>query len=361
VRAGIPAIDQELNAGDGSARSYSFDDQSASYAVACRLLPHRLLSIVAWLFAGITVTATLAVAETNSPALCQWLGIQELPAIQSASPNSVCAWLSNIMLIVAALLCWLIYGLRRHRLDDFRGKYRRWLAATGVCILASLLLSTNSHHSLAHVAATVSGFTALSDHAMWWLLPAALIVGWVSIRVAFDMRRCRFGIFSLFVAAGLFLSALAGYFNILPTTLVEFSPSAIMQLAGHVWVVIALLAQVRYILLEASGEIPVSVKPALKISEEPPAKAMPTALSDNSASTQRPVASPIVTTTSTESRKSTTDQQPVKKSLIAAAKGETKWIDGRSSRDADDYEDEGRPLSKAEKKRLRKEQARRAA
>ena len=53
-----------------------------------------------------------------------------------------------------------------------------WLPAAAVCVLLSLNAVTGAHAILAGVAASLTGWTALGNHAVWWLVPGGLVVGW---------------------------------------------------------------------------------------------------------------------------------------------------------------------------------------
>lgn len=367
ARAAVNSDDDQILAEEGSegaTRRYVFDNQSVSYAVASRLLPHRLLALGALLVAGIAILVGLTAVDMQSAAICQSLGITSLPAAEWSSPTGMGAWFSNLSLIVASFLCLLVYGLRRHRLDDYRGKYRRWLAAVVACGVVSFTLSTGLHHTLAEVLVARTGISALPQGAIWWLVPFALAGGWIVTRVALDMRPCRLGLFALAIACGMYFSALAANFALLPVSMAEFVAEPVARSAGHVWLVIALLAQVRFILLEAAGQIVPTRTGAItgkaEPQEQPAATPKPARTAETSSRSQPPVVTPAVLISRAEPPKTTTARPPEKKSLLAAAKSSTKWVDGRSSRDADD-EDEERPLSKAERKRLRKEQFRNRA
>ena len=364
ARAGINAANDETPADDGpdgAARRYVFGDRSVSFAVASRLLPQRLLSVWALLAAGIALVAGLTTANIQLTVICQTLGITSLPAAEWSSPASIGAWFSNLLLIVAGLLCLLIYGLRRHRLDDYRGKYRRWLTGAIVCIAASLVLSSGLHHTLAEVLANRTGASALPGGAIWWLVPGALLSGWIATRVALDMRPCRLGLFAMAIACGMYLAALAANFALLPVSLATIVAEPIARCIGHVWLVVALLAQVRFILLEASGQIAPSRTATTNNDATPQEKpATPSKLARTPEATSRSQ-SPVVPLAATDQRQTTAARAPEKKSLIAAAKRQSQWVDGRSSRDADEDEDDAQSLSKAERKRLRKEQFRNRA
>ena len=363
ARAGIIAADEEMLAAegsDGAARRYVFGDRSASFAVASRLLPQRLLSLGALLAAGIALVAGLAAANVQLAAIRGTFGITHLPAAQWSSSSSIGAWFSNLLLTVAGLLCLLVYGLRRHRLDDYRGKYRRWLTAAVACVATSLVLSTGLHHTFSEVLAARSGIPGMLNGAIWWLFPVVLIGGWIATRVALDMRPCRLGLFSLAIACGAYLAALAANFALLPAAVAAVVTEPVARCIGHVWLVVALLAQTRFILLEASGQI----APSRSVSaanprpqEKPPAKPR----LERTPETNSRSPSPSVPLAAAEQRQTAVPRPPEKKSLITAAKSPSQWVDGRNSHEADDEDDDAQSLSKAERKRLRKEQFRNRA
>lgn len=364
VRSGMTSMEEdspEGELGESTARRYSFEAQSVSYAVASQLLPHRLLALWGLFVAGVALLAGLTYLEMRAEAVCQSLGLAELPAAKWSTAGSIGSWFSNACLWIATLLCLLMYGLRRHRLDDYRGSYRRWLGAAGAFAVANFLSSTGLHHTMAEALAATSGFSALPNHAVWWLVPAAIVGTWVVVRMALDMRPCRLGLFCLAMACGFYVTALATSFVVMPTLVDDLVSAPAAVSAGHLWLVVALLAQIRFLLLEASGQIAIPRAGEAVVERVISTGAKSGKVIDNAETEQQGAVAARGSRSSVNSPPKPEPIPPAKKSLIAAAKGQTEWIDGRDSRDGERDSDDDRSLSKAERKRLRREQARRRA
>ena len=64
--------------------------------------------------------------------------VSQLPAIDLSERGSVATWFSSAMLAACALFGLLTYQLRRHRVDDYRGRYRMWCWVIPMFLLASV-------------------------------------------------------------------------------------------------------------------------------------------------------------------------------------------------------------------------------
>ena len=65
-------------------------------------------------------------------------------AFDLGGKGSLAAWFSSLMLLAASLVAVLVYTVRRHRMDDYRGRYRVWLWAA----LCWFLMATDAAASL---------------------------------------------------------------------------------------------------------------------------------------------------------------------------------------------------------------------
>ena len=55
-------------------------------------------------------------------------------ALDLAAKGSLGCWFSSLLLLAAAAVAILVYAVRRHRTDDYQGRYRIWLWAAGLLV-----------------------------------------------------------------------------------------------------------------------------------------------------------------------------------------------------------------------------------
>jgi hypothetical protein len=267
-----------------------------------------------------------------------------MPPFDLASTGSVAAWVAAVVLLLASALCLLVYSIRRHRIDDYRGRYRIWLAASAACLILSATSVAGLHHVLAYTLSHVTGWTALRAGAVWWLAVAGLPLAWVALRTLRDVMECRLAA-SLWIAAiGCYVAAGASYLGFVPAVAprIDTMLNAVLALVGHWLLLVAVVSYARFVVLDAQGLV--SIRTRSKQTARAKARTKP----------KREVATiPISTSLS---HKSASQAAPVESP--ATTKG---WIDGsrpeREHYDDDSDDDSGdgpRKLSKADRKRLRK-------
>ena len=116
-------------------------------------------------------------------------------------PDSFGRWFIGTLMIASAGAAFLIYQLRRHRLDDFRGHYRVWRLVLVVMLLASL----NSVVSLvdwsgAILDALVGRRVALAG-ADWIRIVVSLGGVILLLRLIAEVRHCRSALLAILAAA----------------------------------------------------------------------------------------------------------------------------------------------------------------
>jgi hypothetical protein len=280
--------------------------------------------------------------------------------------EQLAAWLSGALWFTGAAICLLVYALRRHRIDDFRGRYRVWLAGVAACIALSIASVTPVHDLIALVATQLTQHGALRDHAAWWLALAGLPVAWIVLRALVDARESPIATVLLFGGVVCFGLALASYLSAWPIA----SPRGEEVFTGAarllgVWLtVVGFAAYGRFVVLDAQGLI---VKERRRKSTRAKAKVAQDSKSMSNSSVAgghaRDVkkASAVAATAANSIR---SFRQNMNAARPAAAASETRWVDG-SEPEVDEYDDDdahhGSKLSKSERKRLRKLKAQQRA
>ncbi len=309
-------------------------------------VPRRYRTIVMLLVMGLATAATLGALHHFAPTVADFAGMPTLRPFDLTVPGSLAAWISATVLFLASLTCLLVYSIRRHRIDDFRGRYRIWLGASVACFVLSANSVAGLHHFLAYSLSHFTGWTALHDGAALWLAVAGLPLAWIGLRVLLDVKQCRLAALLVIAAAICYAAAAASYLGFIPTTKLQDASliTGVTTFVGNWFAFAAVVSYARYVVLDAQGLVTVRRQVAKKSKEKLSEKAKP-------ASEPKLVATqPTLLSVANYSRKASQSE---------ATADSKKWIDGsRPERESYDDEDEdssvSMKLSKADRKRLRK-------
>ena len=313
-------------------------------------IPRRYSTIALMgLFGASTVTVASALHYFAVPFAAS-RGMNSAAAFDLTARGNIAEWTAAIVLFIASGFCILTYSIRRHRIDDFRGRYRVWLGAAIACLVLSANSITGMHEVLADVLTGVTGWSALRGGAAWWITLAGLPLAWIYARTLLDVRECRIAGALMAGAAACYALSAVSYLGYGPTMNAEMQPIAVAGplLMGH-WLLFAgIVANARYVVLDAQGLIEHhrEVKSKPSTSSEP-------AKSTASKTVQSAVAKSDAAETVSISRHTV---QPVKTPADSS-----RWVDGsrfeREHYDGEDDEessDGDRKLSKSDRKRLRR-------
>lgn len=314
-------------------------------------VPRRYGTIVLLVLIGVGMTTAMGALHFFALPIAVTSGIQSTAALELTSYGSVSAWLAAVVMLLASATCLLTYSIRRHRIDDFRGRYRVWLGAALACLVVSANSVAGLHQIAADVLGQFTGWSGLRDGAVWWLLLAGLPFGWITFRALLDMRECRVARALLVAAVINYAVSTASFLGLV--TIVDLRVKSLTigatLLLGHWLLFAAAVSYARFVVLDAQGLVTVrrrtstkrpakaqSIKLAAEESSAPAAKSTSSVLSAGGYSRQAP--------------------QPAKTPADS-----NHWVDGtrpeRKRYDEDEDEEssgDDRKLSKSDRKRLRK-------
>jgi hypothetical protein len=167
--------------------------------------------------------------------------------------GNLASWFASLLLLLAGVGSLQVYLLRRHKLDDYRGRYKVWLVVAGWCAIASLDASSGLHRLLELAARRMPTAGIFSSADGWWLLIAAVLSGILGLRLVVEMRRT--------IPSLVFMSlALIGYGSLLaqqlgwvvfPATIDTSLLSAMILLGSHVAVSMSIWMYARYCFFSA--------------------------------------------------------------------------------------------------------------
>ena len=283
----------------------------------------RIMSII--LAGGLALGLIAEAVAHNAESLSARFGVSAAELTEILS-NRLVAWTSAIALVVAAAYARIIYLLKRHRLDDLRGRYRVWRVASLLAVVVSANCVMIFHSLIGSGMGHLTGWHPLGSNVGWWLVPSSLLGAWVLGRLILDATECRTALTMFVVSAMSFATAAACAAGWSPadTALWSETLTRTLPLAGCLAVLAGTLLTARYVVLDVQGLIDHEMAPTKSSAAVATAAARKNAAIAGNAS--------------------------------SADEEEVAWTDGTEP--DHDYSEDDRPLSKAERKRLRKQQGR---
>lgn len=301
-------------------------------------VPRRFRVILLGLFVALVLGTCAELVALQAGPLSEALPVFTSAKLTSKISGGLLSWTSTVALLVAACYARLIFSLRRHRVDDNRGRYRVWRLAAALAVVLSLNVMLDAHTFVAQALSYATGWSILSNHALWWLVPASLLGGWVITRLIFEASESRAALATYLLATVCFvIAALASVWS--PAWAASYQDSLLRTtpLLGNVLLMVGTLLFARYVVLDVQG----------LIEHAEPSPSTDSNLSAASANAE-------------DSRQSSRPADEEFADSTPAAKQESDWVDG-SEPELDDDFSESRRLSKAERKRLRKQKNRNRA
>jgi hypothetical protein len=300
------------------------------------LLPTRLGSLAACVAAvGFSIAAALApgLHEPLFTALGRAAGPRFARSIAAVadcfsadSMLSLAGWLAQMLLVAAAGVALVVRFMRRHRRDDFAGRYRAWGWLACLFVAASCAAQAPVAQAFGTFMAEATGITFGPAGYGWWLVLATVLFGGVALWAVLPLHE-RVAT-ALWLVSGVGTWAVSAAATWLGAT--RGTPPAVAHatwMAGSGLLAIAMLVAARSVIREVRGEARDGVKPA-KPKPQP--------------ASQRPA--PVTAATDHD------DEMQGSSSHDADESDTTGYTDGSDF----DEDRDPRHLSKAERKRLKK-------
>ncbi|MHC4180941.1 MAG: hypothetical protein ACYSWU_25875 [Planctomycetota bacterium] len=221
------------------------------------LVPRRLITFGLLLLIALGVVAGLEglYAWTSTPGVNQITTDGTIAAFDLDGEGSLAVWFSSAILMLAALVAVLVYTIRRHKTDDYRGNYRVWLWAALCWTVMSIDETSSLHEGFMGMMTHVTGTKIYGDGSVWWVVPYFFLLGAVGSRLLVDMRRCRLSSLALLTTAGCYATAVA------TQVAADGLSRAVMieegaEMVGNVFLLLAMGLHARYVILDAEGLLP---------------------------------------------------------------------------------------------------------
>ena len=251
------------------------------------------------------------------------------------SAFSLAGWMSQLLLATAAVVALVVRLMRRHRRDDYRGRYRAWGWLAGLLVTSSCAAHLPLGQFVGIFMSEATGIACGPQGYGWWVMLSSLVFGTVSLWAVLPLHER--------LATALWLTgALAAWGAAVACTWVGGSRELLAIAAQATWTMgsglmaIAMLAAARSVIREVRGE-------AGQTSKSRRQSAAPRA-------TVRPQA-----TAAAAKPESWNEYEGDDQAGVADAGAEDGYTAGGFTDGSDAEDDTGsRHLSKAERKRLKK-------
>ena len=176
------------------------------------LVPRRLVPYLLCLKGGLAIIAGLMAFYVWAPKLIP----DGQPASQLADLGkcgSLGNWFASLLLLMATALAGMIFSVRRHKVDDYRGHYRVWLWVATAWFLAATDAAANLHQGFQQLMVSLTSWRLAGEGSLWWVGAVLLFAGPIGFRLFMDMRSSRLSTAALLLAATAYLTALTAFFH----------------------------------------------------------------------------------------------------------------------------------------------------
>src|SRR5262249_14496580 len=194
----------------GPVRAYPAAVLSQRQPKVTDLLPVRALWIVVLLVVGLAGIAAIEAIHMHAARLPQQDGAAQLAALHATERGSLAAWYSSAILAAAATLAMVAFGIRAHRVDDYRGRYRVWLWTAAALLWLSLHAATSIHDGIGWSLTLLAGKPVLTaspgaGYTISWIAVYGLIFGTLGLRLAMEIWPSLLSFTALLVAGLLYV------------------------------------------------------------------------------------------------------------------------------------------------------------
>ncbi len=249
-------------------------------------------------------------------------------------------WVAEVLLVLAAIVALAIRGMRRHRRDDYQGRYRAWGWMAVLFFVASSAGRVPLDRLIGCLVSDASGVAFGPDGYGWWVALVATVLGTVSLWAILPLHQRLGPGFWLLLGLIAWGGAAACRWGD-DGSQYRATAAAMAWVAGAAGVCIAMLTAARGVIREVRGEVTAGTAPARSAKR----------------SAKKAAAPPLPRAAEAEQTIDSSDRdeafEPVDESHTTAEASAERSDNGGYTDGADD-EDAGRPLSKAERKRLRR-------
>ena len=243
------------------------------------LIPQKYAKILLLFLAGAVIVAGLEALYAWMPELAAHTTDGRIAAFDLDGEGSLAACFSSATLALAGLASLVVYSIRKHKADDYHGRYRVWLWGALCWFVMAIDESGSLHEGFKEAMTRLTGHRVFGDGSVWWVAGYGLILGGIGVRLMMDMRASRSAL-AAFVTAGLcYVAAVVTQIEML---LPESGARGVMleeglEMAGNLFLVLSMVLYARHVIRDAQGLIPAKASESAGDKKAQKTKAAPAA------------------------------------------------------------------------------------
>ncbi|MEM7316454.1 MAG: hypothetical protein AAF497_25245 [Planctomycetota bacterium] len=221
------------------------------------MIPRRKYGLFIWLICGLIVISLVQALYVWRESYFPDYALPLTTWMELAGTGTLTSWLSTMLLAFNAWMAMMIFSVRRHKLDDYRGTYGLWLYVAVFCGLASLDVVIGLHRSFHAGMMFLTNKPIFGDGAIWWVGAAGVVACLLALRVMIDVWRSRAAVLFLLLAVASYTAAAMFYLHLwkFGPIQVDMMTNVALTMLGHVLVGYSMLVYARYVFREATGEL----------------------------------------------------------------------------------------------------------
>jgi hypothetical protein len=234
------------------------------------LIPRRITSLGLWTLAGGAAIALIEALYAWLPDLASYAGGYRVAAFELGRAGTLSSWYCSFLLELCGAVSIVIYLIRRHREDDYHGRYHVWLWAAMCWFLVSVDGVASLHDGFKQMMILVTGLRILGDGSIWWVIAYFFLVGSIGLRLLLDMRDCRAACVLMVLTGILAGCAVALHLNWLIIEPGARQPMVQegVEMAADLLLLLTLTLQARHLVFDAEGLLPARATRSADATEE---------------------------------------------------------------------------------------------
>lgn len=235
-------------------------------------VPLRPWSMTLTIALGGAIIALLLSAHAWRNNLSTYLSAEARIPFDLTNNRSLANWFASLILLANMQLALVIYSLRKHRVDDYHGRYRIWLWIAVVSLVASLELATDISQLCKAALLPITRLCGVPE-SIGLLAVVGLLVCYLTVRAVLETRRSLATLASVVLSGGLLSVAAAmgrQRFGIESADVAILVRSG-MQLTGCLFLLLAAMFYSRHVMLDVEGKLaPAKPRPPKPAKVKPP-------------------------------------------------------------------------------------------